>query len=241
MSDTDFGKIQKYSNFVLNDPFRNGLHYPAVLKYIGDLEEKTVLDVGCGDGFFDRILAEKGAKVVAYDKAPEKIEEAKSADFELNDKIKYLVSTPQTLKYEGEFDKAVSVMVLSYAVTLDDLKSFFSSTYKALRSGGSFYSIIFNPNFEKFGKKIGSRIFDNKGNDNVQVNFLNPKDGQVMFTSILHQFSREKYELLAMEAGFKDVKWYDLHPTQELLDEYGNDFWEDVIISQPYSLFVVGK
>lgn len=241
MSDTDFGKIEKYSNFVLNDPFRNGLHYPAVLNHIGDIEKERVLDVGCGDGFFDRILLDRGAHVVAYDKAPEKIEEAKNFIHELGDNVDYIVATPQTFNANNEFDVAVSIMVLSYATSIDDLDMFLSSTLKALKSGGSFYSIIFNPDFKNFGRQIGSRIFDNNGNDNIQVNFLNPNDGHVMFTSTLHQFSKEKYEDSARRVGFKEVQWHNLYPTESFLNEYGEDFWKEVISSQPYSLFVATK
>ena len=39
-------------------PVRRGLHYPAVELVLGDLRKKLILDVGCGDGLFPRLLAE---------------------------------------------------------------------------------------------------------------------------------------------------------------------------------------
>src|SRR4029077_9395618 len=36
---TDWGKIDVYGQFIRRDPFRNGLHYPAVLAELGDPNE----------------------------------------------------------------------------------------------------------------------------------------------------------------------------------------------------------
>ena len=34
---TDFGQLKKYADYVKKDPFRRGLHYPAVEEVLGDL------------------------------------------------------------------------------------------------------------------------------------------------------------------------------------------------------------
>lgn len=241
MGKTDFGKIADYADFVSTDPFRNGLHYPAVIEKIGDVEGKRILDVGCGDGFFTRMLAQKGARLVGYDISPEKIEEAKNFDDVSNNNIQFLVATPKTLISNQQFDVAVSVMVLPYATSSEDLKYFFESTFNVLKSEGCFVSIIFNPLFERFGEKIGSRRFERQGDNNVQVNFLNPKTGDVTFTSVLNQFTKQQYELAAKGAGFGNIQWFPLSPTELFVEKFGEDFWKDVISSQPYSLFVVTK
>jgi 2-polyprenyl-3-methyl-5-hydroxy-6-metoxy-1,4-benzoquinol methylase len=74
---TDFGKIPQYAAYVARDPFRLGLQFPAVMNELGGLK-KRILDIGTGDGLFPRLMAREGATVVAYDKAPEKIAEAKA-------------------------------------------------------------------------------------------------------------------------------------------------------------------
>lgn len=48
---------QEYASFIESDPIRNFLHYPSVIKELGELEGKQVLDIGCGDGLFDRRIA----------------------------------------------------------------------------------------------------------------------------------------------------------------------------------------
>src|SRR4051794_35857990 len=49
------------------DYWRTGLHGPALLAAGGDGRGQRVLDLGCGQGWFTRQLAEYGAKVVGID------------------------------------------------------------------------------------------------------------------------------------------------------------------------------
>ena len=43
------------------------LMFPALLKILGDIKGKNILDLGCGPGFFSRMIAKKGGKVVGVD------------------------------------------------------------------------------------------------------------------------------------------------------------------------------
>ena len=56
---TDFDQVTNYTNYIEDDPFRRGLHFPAVEEVLGDLNKKRILDIGCGDGLFSRLLAER--------------------------------------------------------------------------------------------------------------------------------------------------------------------------------------
>ncbi|MEI6553650.1 MAG: class I SAM-dependent methyltransferase, partial [bacterium] len=85
----------KYSSFVDIDPIRNFLHYPAVIDLLGGIDGKKILDIGCGDGVFDRKLAKEfGAKVVGYDKAPDLIKIAENLEKENPLGVEYFVDDP---------------------------------------------------------------------------------------------------------------------------------------------------
>ena len=75
---TDFNQITNYADYIKDDPFRRGLHFPAVEAALGDVNRKRILDIGCGDGLFPRLLAERGASVVGYDRAAQRIADARA-------------------------------------------------------------------------------------------------------------------------------------------------------------------
>jgi ubiquinone/menaquinone biosynthesis C-methylase UbiE len=49
------------------DYYRTEFHGPALLQACGDVAGLRVLDLGCGSGYFSRLLANEGAKVVGID------------------------------------------------------------------------------------------------------------------------------------------------------------------------------
>ncbi len=112
---TDFGNIPEYGPYVATDEYRSGLHYPAVIRELGELRGKRILDIGTGNSYLPHLLAKKGAVVVGYDKSPTQIELARAHENARSLGIEYVVATPQTFSDRRQFDSATSVMVLPYA------------------------------------------------------------------------------------------------------------------------------
>lgn len=231
----------KYASFVDEDPIRNFLHYPSVIKLIGSLSNNFVLDIGCGDGLFDRKLAELGSSVVGYDKAADLISIAKKSEAEKPMGNQYFVADPLSFDSKERFDNAVSVMVLSYAPDSEYIVNFFHSAHKHLKNNGKFISVIFNPNFTLFGEVVANRIFRKLSDNKVEVNFLNPKEKTVKFTAQLSQFTASEYEQAAQRAGFKKVSWESLHPSELGLATLGEEFWSLCEEKQPYQIFITEK
>jgi len=138
---TDFGRLKNYADYIKADPFRRALHFPAVEAVLGDPNNKRILDIGCGDGLFARLLAERGASVVGYDKAPEKIAEAQAHKDVRPLDATFVLATPHTFLGNGTFDAVTSVMVLQFATSPEELAAFFRSASSHLRSGERFISL----------------------------------------------------------------------------------------------------
>lgn len=228
---------QTYAAFVATDPIRLKLHYPAVMQLLSDLAGKLVVDMGCGDGLFGRILAtECGARVVGYDISPALIAAARQCEKEKELGIAYEVATPGQFDWQEQADYATAVMVLPYCPGQSDLTDFFTCAKRLLKPDGQFVCVTFNPEFTDFDRVVANRIFRDLGTGNVQVNFLNPRQQTCMMQSVLRQLPRRAYDDAASAAGFKAVEWRPLFPQLDDADAFNLDFWQSCVLSQPYSL-----
>jgi len=117
------------------NPTRNGLLDRPVLGCCGDVAGLRVLDCGCGEGRFCRILAERGAAhVMGIDLCEEMILAAKEIEAA---GVEYGVADAQDLGFleDGSFDLAVSYL------NQCDLPDFGANTrevFRVLRPGGRF-------------------------------------------------------------------------------------------------------
>ena len=86
---------------------------PVLLTMLGDVDGKKVLDAGCGEGFLSRLMAERGARVVAVDYSSEMLKIARERTPE-SAHIDYQYANLERLDAlsAGTFDITVSCAVL---------------------------------------------------------------------------------------------------------------------------------
>ena len=83
---------------------------PVMLDLCGDVQGRSAVDIGCGEGRFSRILSERGASVVGIDITPTMITEASARGC---DGIRYCVSNAECLPFrDASFDICVSYITL---------------------------------------------------------------------------------------------------------------------------------
>ena len=238
---TDFGRIKNYADYVKADPFRRALHFPAVEEALGNLNKARILDIGCGDGLFPRLLAQRGASVVGYDIAAEKIAEAQAHEDARQLDVTFVTATPRTFSHERTFDAAMSVMVLQFAASPEELAAFFRSASRHLGAGGRFISVVINPLFSAFGQDIGVRRFTKLDGNKVLSEFLDQTSGRVEMTAQPYQYTREEYERAAIAGGMKPEAWKKLFATPDAIRQMGDSFWQPCHEHQPFALFVTQK
>ena len=93
---TDFDQRTNCADYIKDDPFRRGLHFAAIEEALGDVAGNRILDIGCGDGLFPRLLAQRGASVLGYDRAPQRIAEARAPAGASGVDATFVVATPDT-------------------------------------------------------------------------------------------------------------------------------------------------
>ena len=235
---TDFDQVTNYADIIQDDPFRRGLHFPAVEQVLGDLYEKRILDIGCGDGLFSRLLTERGASVVGYDRARQQITQAQARVGEPGLDAAFVVATPQTFFHGGTFDAAMSVMVLQFATSPEELAAFFRSASRHLGPGGRFISVVINPLFSAFGEDFVVRRWTRLEGNNIRSDFLDRASGRVEMTVEVHQYTSEEFERAAISGGMKPAGWRKLFATPDAVRQMGASFWRPCHEHQPYALFV---
>lgn len=93
------------------------------------------IDYGCGEGNLTVKLSKKSKKkVVGIDICEKSIESAKF--FETENLKFYFGDGRKELEFNEEFDIAISMFVIQFAKTKEELKLFLSSMYKSLKKGG---------------------------------------------------------------------------------------------------------
>jgi cyclopropane fatty-acyl-phospholipid synthase-like methyltransferase len=238
---TDFGKIPEYGLYVASDEFRSGLFYPAVIRELGELRGKRILDVGTGNSPFAHLLAKEGAFVVGYDKSPEQIELAKAQLDVRSPGIEYTVATPQTFSDSRQFDSATSIMVLPYADNIAELGIFFQSVNQRLAVGGKFVSVTLNPRFTRFETNFFIRHMTKLEGNLVKMEFIK-RTGEPGLQEPLykHQYMEAEYEQAAAAAGMR-VAWRPMTATSEAVAAEGEEFWRPVHETQPYILLIAQR
>jgi SAM-dependent methyltransferase len=235
---TDFGKIPEYGQYVATDEYRSGLHYPAVMRELGSLRGKRILDIGTGNSPFPHLLSKKGAFVVGYDKSPKQIELARVCEDAQTRGIEYVVATPQAFFDHRQFDAATSIMVLPYADNIAELGTFFQSAKQHLIAGGKFVSVTLNPRFTKFETNFFIRRMTKLKGNSVKIEFIKRAGESGLQEPLFkRQFTEAEYERAAAASGMS-ITWKLMTATPQALAEEGEEFWRPVHETQPYILLI---
>jgi ubiquinone/menaquinone biosynthesis C-methylase UbiE len=125
------------------------LSTPVILKMLGDLAGKRVLDAGCGEGYLSRLLAERGASVTAVDYSQAFLDIAK-ARTPHGLAIDYVHAN---LEHLDGLDDAIFDLVASSLVIQDvpQYQAAIHEIFRVLRPGGTFVLATTHPCFSSDG------------------------------------------------------------------------------------------
>jgi len=198
---------------------------PTVLSIIGDLNGKTVLDLGCGDGFFTKALMKAGAKkVIGIDNSETQIGLAKESQTEKN--IEYILGDI----YKEELPKAdiiLSPFVVNYAESIKDLEFLFKNIYHSLPHEGKVLLVIDLPKGKDI-KKFGSiKTVQGELKDGVRIKIDLYNQDEFLLTLHSNYYTPETLVDVLGRAGFKSIQWHIARISKEGMEKYGQDFWKD--------------
>ncbi len=205
---------------------------------LGDLAGKSILDLGCGEGFYTRKFKRKGAaSVIGVDISSRMIELARHEEAKEPLGIEYIVSDVMELGKIGSFDLVVASYLLNHAQTKEELLKMCQTIHANLKPGGHFVCINDNvqqppdsyPICEKYGytKSISEPLQEGA---TITLTF---SVNDSPFKLYDYYLSKKTYEWAFQTAGFKEIHWHKPIVSPEGIREFGQEFWQDFLEYPP--------
>mgnify|MGYP000932219541 CR=1 FL=1 len=146
---TSWGSVAQWYDKHLeknDDTYHMKVVYPNLLRMMGDVKGKHVLDLACGQGQFSRILVDGGAFLVGVDIGKELIALAEKKNTETKFKAHFF-ATPSHDMYmvkDGTQDVLVCVLALQ---NIEKLSETFREVSRVLKNGAKAYLVLNHPSF----------------------------------------------------------------------------------------------
>ena len=199
---------------------------PMVLQELAPLTGKHVLDLGCGEGYVARLVAQAGAQsVFGIDISSEMVGRARRA-------AANYAGCPMTFESgnaknfqefpRAQFDRVIAVFMLSY-LSCTDMTSVFRTVRSRLAPGGRFIFTVPHPCLPYLRPREKPVYFDPKGRDyfagvdESYEGYIWRRDGKAVPVSYMHKTFANYFDALAA-AGFQMLpKIIELKVTEEHL------------------------
>lgn len=149
------------------------IEQPIIDELLGDISEKKILDLGCGDGKYGVVLLKRGAKYYHGIEGSKKMASLAKENLKgYNSEIE-LGEIERTEYKPAEYDIVISRLVLHY---LEDLESVLKKIKVSLKDQGEFIFSVEHPiitsSYESYHKKgkRGNWIVDNYFDSGERIN-----------------------------------------------------------------------
>ncbi len=127
---------------------------PVLLAEAGEVAGKRILDLGCGEGRFSRILAARGAHTVGIDPIRRLIDAASQRGSSTE---RYAMASGEALPFAAQtFDVVVAYLCL---IDIPDYRAAIREAARVLRPGGDFLAA----NVSNLASASGNPVYDAEG------------------------------------------------------------------------------
>ena len=212
---------------------------PALFSLLPDLNEKVILDLGCGYGENCIEFVKRGRiKVIGIDISKKMLEVAIKENSHKNIIYKN-IPMEELHELDNKFDIVISSLAVHY---VEDFKELSNNIYNLLNDGGVFIFSQENPLNTCFTK--GERwTRDEKGNKifaNISNYSIDGERESVWFVDNVKKYHRKFSTILnsLIESGFTIEKLIEPIPSKEILEKYPE--YEE-LNHKPYFLIVKVK
>ena len=117
--------------------FRHFIERYTVMTLLGDLHDRTVLDMACGEGVYTRQFKRAGAaQVTGVDISPAMVALAEAQERVEPIGCRYVCADAAAFTPTAPVDVVTAIYLLNYARTPQEISRFGRACFRALRPGG---------------------------------------------------------------------------------------------------------
>ena len=220
---------------------------PFVFEACGDLNGRSVLDLGCGEGYCARELKRRGAGAcLGVDLSAQMIAAAKSQEAKDDFGIEYRVCDVLDFVPEDTFDLCIAVFLFNY-LNVTNMQTVFRMVFDALPEKGEFIFSVPHPMFPFLRTEQKAPFyFDGRGKNyftsvNEQLEGeIWKRSGEPLHVQCVHKTFSDYFSCLA-KAGFSRLpEVTELTVTQDLVDA-DPDFFAPLQNTPLHVMFKVAK
>lgn len=237
---TDYNQIANQYKKAKEQPWWTRSVLYSMMKLIGDLSGKSVVDVACGEGWLTRELRKVSAsEVVGVDISEEVIELARRQEAREPLGIEYRVEDARVTESAQQFDLSVSTCLLVYAHDREELDVMCRGLARRIKSGGRFVTLIVNPDlysmpahppdYRKYG--FQARLHDSVYECAPFVWTIHLDDSSIEIEN--YYMSIAAHESALHNAEFREVAFHHLTLAPDPQAREEGSYWEDFLKYPP--------
>lgn len=126
---------------------RNCFIMPNMLKFMGDVKGKKILDLGCGEGGYSRELTARGAQMVSVDCSQKAIEYAVELANKEGLHIEHFVRNSNDL-FDIESEQFDIVLCSMMLMDCEDIEGTLREVARVLKTNGRLFASVLHPCFD---------------------------------------------------------------------------------------------
>lgn len=182
------------------DSPNNAIEAPIIYELIGDFQNKSILDLGCGDASFGKDLLSQGASYYTGVEGSEQMVSAAKLNLNSESGTIYHENLETYSFPSNHFDIVTSRFAIHY---ISDIRSLFQNAYHALKTNGKFVFSVQHP--LTTSSFISKQAGDKRGNWVIDDYFLEGERKEPWIDQIVVKYHRtiEQYFRGLTETGFR--------------------------------------
>ncbi|MGE7977219.1 class I SAM-dependent methyltransferase [Psychrobacillus sp. NPDC093200] len=194
------------------DSPNNAIEGPVMFELVGNFKNKSILDLGCGDGLFGKELLRDGAAKYTGVEGSSKMADAATINLkDTNGEV--ILNTMESYSYpENSFDLVTSRFAIHYVSNINEL---FRSIHKSLKNNGKLVFSVQHPltTSSFLSKQTGER----RENWIVDNYFIDGEREEPWIDHVVVKFHRtiEQYFTALREEGFTILELREGTPKRE--------------------------